>query len=422
MRARKFQELNLSEARKTKMNNKTAFLAVFGILALLLAPNVLALGISPGRTTVDFTPGLERTVSFSIVNSENKDMNIVVAAQGELKDYITINDKSFSMSSEEGSRQVTYTIRLPKELSPGLHTAEIVVLQLPEEGKLSEAYIGAALAVVTQLHVNVPYPGKYAEASLNVIGPESDGKISFVMPVLSRGEFDLVNVRATIDIYTSLNKKVATLNTNEVSIPSRKRKEIVAVWDSSKAPPGPYRAVATLLYDEKSLTLEKDFEVGEKRLKIEKIEVNDFSLGDIAKFEMLVENTWSEAVRGVYSEMNIYNKDKKLMAEFKSPTYDIDPLSKTLMVSFWDTAGVKEGTYDSTVYLRYGGKSEKEDLKIEVRENEINVIGLGYAISERRAPRGENNGLVTILVIAIVILVMINLLWFLFLRRKIKSR
>jgi len=74
-------------------------------------------------------------------------------------------------------------------------------------------------------------------------------------------------------------------------------------------------------------------------------------------------------------------------------------MTKNLMISYWDTAGVKAGTYDASIYLRYGQKSSQRDVKMEVKENEINVIGLGYVISESSG--GSGSGLTTILIIVI---------------------
>jgi len=189
-----------------------------------LLPSVLGLGVTPARTTVNFEPNLHKQVTFSVVNSESKDLNLVVAVQGELAKYVKLDKTNVNILASQSTKEISYNVDLPTELSPGVHTAEVVVLQLPAEGELSDAYIGAALAVVTQLYVYVPYPGKYAEADFNAFNLDNQN-IQFVIPVISRGEFDLTSVKASIDIYTSLNEKVATLETNEVSIPSGKRKE-----------------------------------------------------------------------------------------------------------------------------------------------------------------------------------------------------
>lgn len=397
------------------MNIKFGFI----LILILILPFVTSIGITPARTTINFEPGLEKNIGISVVNSESKDVNLVVAVQGELAEYVTLPETALSMSASQSSREINYNFKLPNELSPGLHTAEIVVLQLPEAGELGEAFIGAALAVVSQLYVNVPYPGKYAEADLSVFNLD-DGNVQFVIPVLSRGEFDLVSVRANIDIFTSLNEKVATLNTNEIKVLSGERKEVTALWDTTNINSGPYRAVATLIYDGEIITLTRNFNLGKKRLNIESIEINDFILGDIAKFEILINNEWSETVKGAYAQILVRNDKGELMVDFKSPTYDIESLDKVLMTSFWDTEGVRVGTYDSSLLLHYEGLTDEQDLQLEVNENSINVVGLGFVISERKGEVGENR-LLTFLVIGVILLILINIGWFLFLRRRLKK-
>lgn len=386
---------------------------------LLFVPFVMGIGITPARTTVNFEPGLEKSVTISVINSESKDVNLVVAVQGDLAEYVTLPETSFSISSSQSSKDVKYDFKLPYELSPGLHTAEIVILQLPEAGELGDAFIGAALAVVSQLYVYVPYPGKYAEADLSVLNLD-DGNVQFIIPVLSRGDFDLTSVKADIEIFTSLNEKIVTLKTNEIKVLSGERKEVTALLDTSQMNPGPYRAVATLSYDGEIIELERNFNVGKKRLSIESIVVNDFSLGEIAKFEILVKNEWSETVKGTYSQMLVKNDKGELMTDFKSPTYDVESLDKILMTAFWDTAGVKVGTYDASLLLHYEGLTDEQDLKLEVSENNINVVGMGYVISEKKG-MFEDNQLLVFLVIGVILLILINIGWFFVLRGKLKK-
>ena len=390
------------------------------VLLVLLSSNVLALGITPARTTVDFSPGLEQTVSFSVLNSEHKNSNLVVYVQGELNQSISLKETSINMQASEDSKQMSYSFKLPQNLEPGSHMAEVVVLQLPEKSEGSNAYVGAAVGVATQLEVFVSYPGKFAEASLNIVNAEQNGEATFVIPVVSRGDLDLVSVRANIDIYTKLNEKVATFNTNEISVKSGDRKEIVAKWKAD-VPIGSYRAVATLIYDSEVLRLEKEFSVGSAVLDLQQITVNEFKLGGIAKIEMLVENKWTEPMQGVYTETEVFNAKGQVMADFKSPTYNIQPLNKVVLTSYWDTAGVKEGQYESNLYLRYGEKSTQSKMQLKVSEDSIEFIGLGYVISEQKSS-GSGGSLNTMLIIGIVVLVLINLVWFLVLRKFMKKK
>ena len=391
------------------------------IFIILLASSVYALGVTPGRTTIDFSPNLEQTVSFSVINSEHKDMNLVIFAQGELNQSISIKENTLKIGASEESKQLSYDIKLPSSLSPGVHIGEVVILQLPEKAKESEAYVGAAIAVVTQLYVYVPYPGKYAEADMNIINAEQGEEATFIIPVVNRGNLDLVSVKANVDVYNKLNEKISSFNTQEISLASGEKTDIVTKWKAD-FPVGTYRAVATLIYDENTLQLEKQFNIGSAVLDLQQIDVKDFTLGQIAKFEMLIENKWSEPIKGAYAETQVFDKDRQVMADFKTPTYDIEPFKKVDMISYWDTGGVKVGTYDASVFLRYGEKSTQKDLQFKVAEDKIDIIGLGYVISERKSSSGGSSNLVTILAIAIGVLILINALWFLALRKYLKKK
>lgn len=396
------------------MKNKS--LVIFALLIFLIG-SVSALGVTPARTTIDFEPGLKRTVDFSIINSEHKDATLIISPQGDLNASISLKENSVTMSSTEESKQLSYEVNLPNELSPGLHVAEIVILQLPEKSETSEAYIGAALAVVTQLYVYVPYPGKYAEAALNIVNAGQGEDAVFIIPVVNRGEFDLVSVKANIDIYNKLNEKITSFDTATISVRSKEKKELVSKWRAD-VPIGTYRAVVTLTYDGETINLEKQFNIGNKELELQQLEVNNFRLGDIAKLEMLVENKWSEQISGAHVQTQIYNEKEELVADFSSANYDIPALSKKLMVSYWDTAGVKPETYSAKVFLKYADISTQKNLQLKVSEDRIEVIGLGYVVSSEGTSKNDN--LVLVLIVGIVILILMNLFWFLLLRKRLK--
>ena len=391
------------------------FVFVIAVI-LFLSFNTYALGITPGRTNLDFTPGETVKIDFTVVNSEKKDIDLVVLVQGELNQSIALSGVSFHMGADEESKTLSYFVTMLPNLSPGPHQSEVVVVQLPEKSPIREAYVGSVVGVATIVSIFVPYPGKYAEAELNVIAGTS-GETHFVIPVHSRGELDLARVRATVDIFGALNEKIATVNSDEISVKSQERKEVVATWKPD-VPSGTYRAVATLIYDEKTLQLEKQFNVGSPLLELQQIIVNNFILGEIAKFELLVENKWSQPITSAYAQMLVFNDNKEIMADFKSATYDIPALEKAILVTFWDTAGVKEGAYDSSVYLKYGQLSVQKELKLEVSRDNINIIGVGYVIS--RGDRATSSTTI-ILIVVIAVLVLINLLWFLVLRKRLKK-
>jgi uncharacterized membrane protein len=188
--------------------------------SLILLNSVSGLGVSPARTTLDFEPGLSNHVNFDILNSEGKDLNLVLAVQGTLSDYISLSSNTIQMSSSEQQKTLSYDLKLPDKLEPGLHTGEVVILEIPKSGETSEAYVRATLAVVTQIHVYVPYPGKYADAKMNIINANQGEDVTFVFPIVSQGEFDLTSVKVNVDIYSKLNEKIDSFVTNSIDVPS----------------------------------------------------------------------------------------------------------------------------------------------------------------------------------------------------------
>lgn len=379
-----------------------------------------ALGVSPARTTIDFEPGLKRVVEFEIINSDGKDMNLnAMVVSGELDGYISLPVKEMFVSAGEGSKKFSYEISLPGGLSPGIHKGEILIIESPGESDLSQTQVLATLAVVTQIHVYVPYPGKYANADMVIYNANQGENVLFVFPVVSAGEFDLTSVRANVDIFNSMGEKVDSFTTATISVPSGEKKELVYEWKAD-APIGNYRATAGLIYDEGVVNLEKQFTIGSRELELKEIKVNNFRLGQIAKLEMLVENKWSEPISGVYIETKIKKDNGDVVSLFQSSSQSIEALSKQIFASYWDTAGVREGTYETEISINYADKSSKNNLKFKVEKDELVILGLGYVVSEDSD--GSRDSLVMVLAVVVGVLVLINLLWFLILRKKLKKK
>ena len=380
---------------------------------------VFALGVSPGRTTVDFKPNLEKVVNYEIVNPEGKDVEFSLSVDGELASYVDLGMRTISISSGEERKTFSYTLKLPANLEPGTRTGRIVITEIPKEVSSGESYVAATLAVATQIHVNVPFSGKYATSGMVIYNTQPSEDVMFVFPVINKGQFELTSVRASVDVYNKANEKVGSFNTGSISIPSGERKEIVYNWENNLSI-GEYRASAIVIYDEGSINLERVFSIGDKELELRDIVVDDFSLGEIVKMEMLVENKWSESIGDAYIETKILNDNEDVVSSFRSSAYDLEALAKEVFVSYWDTAGVTPGSYATDVAIYYLDKVSRKSLQFDVGENDLTIIGLGYVVSS--GDDSGDNSLIVILVIVIVVLIIINLLWFLVFRKKLGGK
>jgi len=399
-------------------------LKIFSIclfLMLLVLPIISSLGITPGRTTFNYEAGMtEKEVDFSVINNEHKNMQVMLMIQGELNSSITLYDSMVEFSPSEESKQFKYKFKVPAGMDkiPGLHTAEIVALEVPKAGS-SGTYVGATVAVVSQLYFYVPYPGKYVDADLNVLDAESNGTATFILPLINRGKVGIGEARAIIDIYTSLNEKVDSINTDYLPIEPGARTELTGKWNVT-ASSGNYLAKVTILYDGESRSFEKQFAVGAQALNIESILVNNFRLGEIAKLQILVDNKWNQELKNVFANLLVYNNENQVMADIKSAAEDIPALDRKELIAYWDTVGVQTGEYNGKLMVKYGQKSSDKNLLLKVSEDNLDIVGVGYAIR----PQGNSKGtsLSTILIIIIVLMIVINLSWFVFFRRMMAKK
>jgi hypothetical protein len=393
---------------------------VLGICILFLINFVFALGITPGRTTIDFEPNLKQEIAFSVINSEHKDMAVIFDVRGDLNQSISLNKAFEEFSASEETKSFSYSVDLPSEIeTPGLHTAEIVAIEMPKDLKSAGTVIGSRLAVISQLYVHVPYPGKYLELDPQIINAQEDGNVLFLIAAVNRGDLDIGNAKATIDVYDSFGEKVAIVESEQREILSGQRIELIAKWSATKINAGDYRVYISVTYDGEFVDAEKNFKIGKNVLEIQRIEVNDFELGGIAKFNALVENKWSEKITDAYLNLIVYNEKDQTMADIKSQVYEVDSLSKTNMIAYWDTVGVKKGNYDGKLFLKHNKGSFDRDVTVRVSNDEILVMGLsGEVLIEKL----KKSNLQMILIIAVIVLGTLNLLWFIVLRKFIMKR
>jgi hypothetical protein len=397
---------------------KNYLILVSLILGILFIQNLSAIGITPARTNINFEPGLVKEVNFSIINSENKEMSVVFSVKGELAQYITLSQEFADFSSSEKEKSFKYTLELPQDFeNPGKYEAEIVALEVSKDVKESGTFVGAALAVITQVYVHVPYPDEYIETEFKIVSSEQGSNTLFLIPITNRGKVDVSEIQAIIDIYSPSGEKIASVESLKESLKKLERKELSATWFANVSS-GKYTANLTLVYNDKQKSFLKDFEVGEILLEIKEVVVKDFQLGEIAKFELLIQNKWSHEVKDTYVRIIVYNPDGSTLAEFKTPNQDFEPLEELKLPAYWDTVGVNEGIYDGKLILNYGeNKKAEREIQLKVTDYDLEVIGLTGKVVVRG---GGKLNLTNILVAIVILLILSNVIWFVVLKRKKK--
>src|SRR3989344_2339368 len=386
------------------------------VLPFFSAPTA-AIGIAPGRTTIDYQPGLHQEISFRVENNEHKDMKVLFRVEGELAPYVKLKELLVDFSATEDSKIFTYLIDLPQTLEkPGDHEANIIAQELPKDLNTAGAYVGATAAVATNFLVKVPYQGKYAGMRLDISEAQVNQTTTFIIPVLNFGTDNINKAQGMIEIRGPTNDILATLETNTESIPAKGRTELTAGWIAN-VNPGKYYAIATLNYDGELARADKIFGVGNLYVEVKDVNVKEFKLGDVAKFNVLVQNKWNEPINDLYAELLIENDKGDILARTQSATTSVSALGETTIDIFWDTEGINSGFYNTRIILHYGDKSSEKQLKIEVTLDKIKTSFVG---ATAQAISVEQKGLLqnSALMIAVVVLVIINLGWFVYMRKK----
>jgi len=135
----------------------------------------------------------------------------------------------------------------------------------------------------------------------------------------------------------------------------------------------------------------------------------------VAKFNILVESKWNKKIENVYAEMVIKDAAGNTVANVKSASVDIEPLQKETLLAYWDTEGVEKGVYDANLVLHYASRTTEKKLKTYIELESIKTEILGVTAKAIRREEGVGYDILTPLVI---VLIMINLGWFFYFRRR----
>jgi methionine-rich copper-binding protein CopC len=387
---------------------KIKLILIFVLIALF-ANQTYALGIAPSHYDVVFEPSLEKNFQLKIMNNAKKDMDVIIYAEGDLAQYITINNPRISISKEEESKIISYNVNLPANLDKqGVHEAKVVAREIPK-GSKGETSVSANLAVASKLKINVPYKGKYAEIKLFATNFKQNEQSNFAVEVRNLGTEDIIESYAIINIYDPLNNKVATVTSNRAEIASKGKEILIANWKPDVGP-GNYRAVATLMYDSLNTQDEKSFTVGKLSLDIVSITVNNFKLGGIAQFDIIVENNWNEDIPNVFAETSVKDSSGKTYTQFKTASVDIPLFSSQELNAYWDTAKVTTGPYKLDIVLNYLGQKNEKVFDIMVDYNEIKTSLVGQAIGARESETPAIMKAIYILIFLVIALIAFNII------------
>jgi hypothetical protein len=393
---------------------------VFIAMLLIIASNiVLAIGIGPSRQYVSFTPGETIDSELLVINDRHQNFTAEVGVQGELIDYVEIGTHLVEVTSDDSLVKIPFTIRFPEqEPKPGEHEIEIVVEQLPAAAESQQGtFVSANIALISQLIVRVPYPGKYADGKMFISGNENqDMPTRFTLMIYNFGKEDIGNTYSQIEILNQDNEKVAEVVTSSKQIMSKQEVKLEGLWEPEIGK-GTYNAIATIYYDDLHFKIEKEFNLGIFAIYVTDIYVKQFRLGEIAKFEIILENSWNTEVEDVYAEFMVEDSAGRNVAQYQTEKIDIAANSVGQLEAYWDTAGLETGIYKVVLLTHYAGKTTQSEYEFEVGLDGIILVG-EEEIEEKASTTPV---LVALIIVVVLLMAVMNALWLYFAYKKSKK-
>jgi len=126
---------------------------IWTIVFLIIITQVLALGIRPAKTTLEFEPNTAKQFSFKIVNNDNQDLDISISIQGSLEGIIETSKTQIHLNPDQEFIEIPFTIYFPDTLTSDSETK--INIQQAISGY---EQIGAKINLVHRLIIKVPSP------------------------------------------------------------------------------------------------------------------------------------------------------------------------------------------------------------------------------------------------------------------------
>ena len=352
------------------IQKQKVWILVMLLILLQIIPLTSAIGVTPGRTILEFSPGLEQTIPLTIVNTKESAIDAVLYPEGELAQYIEVIPENIQFAAGEREKQVTYSIKLPTTIGdPGMHKGRIIARELGStQTKEDTITIGALAAVASAVDVRVPYPGKFVQTDLFVPETKANEAVKFLLQTRNLGTDDIKNAKATIHIEDNAGNEIAMVETETKSINAGQRIELLTSWAPDIAY-GRYKAKIIMEYDGEEQWYERGFQIGEFMLEPIAVSVNNFRLGDVAKLNILVKSRVDRTIPSVVAEMLLDNRKGENVATITSAGEEVLGGKMKELLAYWDTEEVAQGTYEGKLILQAENVSAEQRVRTTVTEN-----------------------------------------------------
>lgn len=328
------------------------------LLILLALPVVTSLGVTPASTEL---LGEEASIIIHAVNDAQRTLHATVRAEGNASEFINLDVQEVQLSPTTLRAPITFSITLPADAQPGTYTGAIVIEE-QQTDTVRAGVVQALPAIRHRVTITVPETGKHLRTRLLLSTTAANTPIHVTLAAENIGTQDINELTSTIEVRDANRALIEELNTQTTNLPRAEKKNLVATWTPPN--PGPYELTATTRYDEQEQTTQLEVNVGELDLRVGTPRINDFSFGEVAQITIPVTSTWNDELRGVYTQIRIYDEENRRVDTTTSPSVNLAALGSAELTAFWETQDVEPGAYRAEATLRFAGKQRIVDFWI----------------------------------------------------------
>ncbi|GEM_PF-3051562 len=374
--------------------------AIIGLVVFLLSViQVSAIGISPSRLELPFEANTHKEFTITLLNSGTKPLNASLELRGDIADYFTV-EKGFFVIPPEQSKTYFVTVDFPERIKrPGNHILSFDAVQAPIQiPGAPRKGIAATVTVHSELVVFVPYPGKYAEVSLDMLDV-NEGEESLATVTLVNYGLDVIrSAEAVLEVSDPSGDILTTLRSAPASILSQQEYSFEIPIATTEYPAGIFPVSAFATYD----SLVTDPVEGMLRIGSLSVNITNHTsvvfTNTVSAYELYVQNLWNNKIEQLYGEIQLFRGSIPVGSLLKTPSIQISPWETVLLSTFLDATALEPGMYEAKVKLYFHEQTYEATLPLTVQKP--------FAL-----------GITHILAGIIILMVVIDILVFLYHRR-----
>ena len=387
-------------------------LALYGMLLVLIVAPVLATGIIPARQHASLSSETQY-LSVSLENTDHLHAYFRVSFSGDLADDASYTGTLVYLSSTDAQQTVPFSLSLPDDLAPGLHTLQVHLTEVPDG--TSTSGIASLLSLVALVTVDVPAHGNFVSGELSVEQSATSGEIPITVRVVNKGDAP-VPVWADFSVKNPGNEEVAFWSTPKQVIGYLDEGKIVSSW-SGPEHAGSYTLEVFLHHGNKTEVLQKSFMVGDREVVPVGIAAASFSLGEIVPVDIMVRNKWNTLIEDVSATVFVLD-DGQIVQSFKTPSEDIPAFGVLSLRGFWDTEKILVGAYELNVIVSFDGGQAQEGFPVDVTMDALTVREQATGQVTELVPQDHKLSLLIVLVGLLLIVNVLIVVFFMRARRR----